>query len=161
MPWTLGQLSIALLTYGLENVQDCSLMRHKFDWFTQGCFSITNHVKGGLCVAKFETKFVYKVPFFFQIEDCLNKVMAFQRQHSSENISRPLIRSSLLQDAVSEDGKIVVKVVINESLDDSRRHSMKGWVGSIFVKFVDSLLVSKEAFLLVKRGKLWYLWKSP
>ena len=86
-----------------------------------------------LCVAKFGTKFVYKVPFFLQIEDCLNKVMAFQRQHSSENISRPLIRSSLLQDAVSEDGKIVVKVVINENLDDSRRHSMKGWVGSIFV----------------------------
>lgn len=63
-----------------------------------------------------------------EIEDCLNKVLAFRRQHSSENISRPLIRSSLLQDAVSEDGKIIVK--------------------GFHTSFADSIVIIEETLLL-------------
>lgn len=63
-----------------------------------------------------------------EMEDCTNKVMAFQRQCSRENISRPLFRSSLLQDASNEEGKIVVK--------------------GFHAAFADSIVIIQEVFLL-------------
>ena len=52
---------------------------------------------------------------FLQIEDCINKIILFQQQHSSETTSKFLLRFSLMQDATSEDDRIVIKVPFNES----------------------------------------------
>lgn len=44
-----------------------------------------------------------------EVEDCVNKIIAFQQQHSTELSSPFLLRFSLMQDAVSEDDRMVIK----------------------------------------------------
>jgi len=54
-----------------------------------------------------------------EVEDCTDKIIAFQQQRSSDASARSLLHFSLLQDAVSEEDRTVVKRLHTELADST------------------------------------------